>query len=711
MSNSYPIYIPSSSSSTGSALSENDVAIILSSYPTSSQLATGLSGKLSTSGGTLSGVLQFAPPNGTDAEIESSAPLDLLGNTSVTVKVGATTAAGKGLTVDAAGNAKVDGNVSTVLGTVSGQSGSFASLLVNGVAAQRQGDAVSAPSISLAGNDLATRLATFAPQSSLNTTNSNLSAVSALVGSNSVASQISSATANLASQSSLATTNSNVSTLIGNITTLNSGASTSGSVLHTVGTAASIGSSSSAITGASLVATGTGTAPTNGVMASYSGTTASIQTYTAGAAGGSLNLNNTGSTSVNNLTVFGTNTGLGVGGLVCNNLATMQAGIDFQRGSFGVTLSPVVLSSNQTISLPNESGTLALAGDPISSTGAVSGTSLSTGGSLSLTSTAPSILTPNATTVLALPSFSAPNISYTNGIKSQNTNGASIDAFGDIVFNTTTTTTNSWHVTGQNGASLLSVNNQTAASSGGAVSTFNNTLDSGTTVGNASIKGTLSLTSNTLVNSSGNSVTLPSTAGTLALSSSVPSLTAANTLGSSTNATTIAGPLSLTTATSISTIAGILTLPSTAGLLSTAPNNWMSVSLNNTSSATALTATAFANSAGSTITVNGSSQITLPPGTYRLDQTYYATLAAAASITSPTHAIVQPVLVSGTYSSVGSLVAAAWNYNTATTQLTNIGSTSILVVSSAYTFTMQASGLTAGELNTASGLLQITQIA
>ena len=710
--NAYPIFQATPSSSSGSGLTESQVAVILAGYPTSSDLAGELSTRLSTAGGTITGPLNLSPPSG-DASVDSSAPLDILAASQLTLRTGSSPSTALGITVDSSGNASFDANLTSALGTISRQKDAFSgSLTLNNVSVQRQGDAVSAPSISLAGTDLATKLATFAPQTSLNTTNSNLSAVSALVGSNSVASQISSATSNFASQSSLATTNSNVSTLINNITTLNGSAATSGSVLHTVGTAASIGSSSSAITGASLAVEGTGTAPTNGLLVSYSGTTASVQTYTAGAAGGSLNLNSTGGTSAANLTVFGTNTGLGVGGLVCNNLATMQAGINFQRGSFGVTLSPVVLSSNQSINLPNESGTLALAGDPISSTGAVSGTSLSTAGFLSLTSTAPSILTPNATTALALPSFTAPTVSYGGGgIKCQNSNGASIDAFGDVVFNSTTTNTNSWHVTGQNGSSLLSFNNQTTASTGGAVSTFNNTLDSGTTVGNASIKGSLTVTSNTLVNSSGNSITLPTSAGTLALSSAVPSLTAANTLGSSTNATTIAGPLSLTTATSISTSAGILTLPGTAGMLSTAPNNWMSVSLNNTSSATSLTATAFANSAGGTITVNGSSQITLPPGTYRLDQTYYATLAAAASITSPTHAIVQPVLVSGNYSSVGSLVAAAWNYNTATTQLTNIVSTSIIAVSSAYTFTMQASGLTAGELNTASGLLQITQIA
>ena len=78
--------------------------------------------------------------------------------------------------------------------------------------------------------------------------------------------------------------------------------------------------------------------------------------------------------------------------------------------------------------------------------------------------------------------------------------------------------------------------------------------------GEVSVTGALTATSG-LVNSAGNAIALPTSTGTLALTSQVPTLTNANTLGSSTNATTVAGTLS---------VAGALT--ATGGLINSAGN-------------------------------------------------------------------------------------------------------------------------------------------
>jgi len=96
------------------------------------------------------------------------------------------------------------------------------------------------------------------------------------------------------------------------------------------------------------------------------------------------------------------------------------------------------------------------------------------------------------------------------GILGLETNGVYLDsAFMNVNFQSNASSTNTWGVKNTSGVGAFSVSN------GNVVTTTNNTLDNGS--GAATIAGNLTVTSNTLVNSVGDDITLPATSGTIAL--------------------------------------------------------------------------------------------------------------------------------------------------------------------------------------------------
>jgi len=107
--------------------------------------------------------------------------------------------------------------------------------------------------------------------------------------------------------------------------------------------------------------------------------------------------------------------------------------------------------------------------------------------------------------------------STTAGLTASNSAGMFIDsAFMNLHFQTGASTSNAWIIFSPTGGQLFNI------SGGGAVRTEKNILDDG--AGNATVLGHLAITGNILENSSLDQISLPSSGGTLALTSQIPTV-------------------------------------------------------------------------------------------------------------------------------------------------------------------------------------------
>jgi len=106
--------------------------------------------------------------------------------------------------------------------------------------------------------------------------------------------------------------------------------------------------------------------------------------------------------------------------------------------------------------------------------------------------------------------------STTSGLFTYNDTGVFLDSdFLNLHFQTTATTGSSWVIQSSTGTNLFTVVNEAT------IRTLNNTLDDG--AGNVTVAGDLTITSNTIHNSSLDQILLPSSGGTLALAAPVMS--------------------------------------------------------------------------------------------------------------------------------------------------------------------------------------------
>lgn len=288
-------------------------------------------------------------------------------------------------------------------------------------------------------------------------------------------------------------------------------------------------------------------------------------------------------------------------------------------------------------------------------------------------------------------------------------------------------------------------------------STKNNVLDNGS--GAATIAGNLTVSNNTLKNSSGNSITLPAAIGTLALVSQVPTLTSANTLGASGVTTTIAGPLTLSNVNQVTTSVGAMTFPASAGILALAsqvptltsantlgasgvtttvagpltlsntnqvttnvgamtfpasagqlallsqlpPNNWATFIVDNVANAINCTVTSQASSTGTSITVS-SNTVTMPVGKYIVCHTYTPTVAASTAV------VVALSFGGGSVSQLGSTIIRGYNGQASSAGVTLSGSFTA-VVTATTTFSVTIGGAAINTLNGDNGSIYISQIA
>lgn len=126
MSNQYLVFVGSKTDNNG-FVTEDELSIILQSFPSSSDFLRELNGKLST--GKLTGPLLLDPDSGV-AIIDADAPLDIVGRGGIALKAGDTTASGLELTIDQYGNTNFDANLNVATGKVTALNGDFANLSV-----------------------------------------------------------------------------------------------------------------------------------------------------------------------------------------------------------------------------------------------------------------------------------------------------------------------------------------------------------------------------------------------------------------------------------------------------------------------------------------------------------------------------------------------------------------------------------------------------
>lgn len=615
-------------------------------------------------------------------------------------------------------------------------------------------------------------------------------------------------------------------------------AGTSGSITGGALTAASVSSGTGAITGGAFTSSSlnnTGTSSLTGTVSCGAVTSTGVVSGTAFSSGtGSItggavtatSLNNTGTSSLTGTVSCGsvTSTGTVSGAALSSGTGSITGGAvtatslsNTGTSSLTGTLSCGSLTSTGivtgtgmssgtgsimggalTVSSVSNTGTSSLTGSvscgSVTSTGAVSGTSLSAGTSGAITGgalTASSIssgtgaMTGGTLTCSSLHSTGTSNltgdVTYGGKLNSSGTGGIFLDTAGNVVFKSTSASSNGWFVNTTGGGFGLLVFNNTAAG-GSQVKTFNNILDDGS-VGNMTVLGSLTaasisagagsisggaITGTTITNSGPITTSLSSTSGNLATASflqpSIPTgqaigiqvgvgagvaghifdstlisfqnvggdnshsntatmsvfggpgvvvdgnglttLPSAVVTGGLTAATvTSTGNLTVTNNTLKNSAGNSITLPSSVGTLALTSQvpvlNWTAFQLTNASTATVATITTFSNSAASTITV-ASNTVSAPVGKYAI------TISGAPTVAASTTANLQLQSSTGSASFMGLSAPNVVNTDAINSHVLSLCGTFVATVTSPLTFQIGVINIALNQLQF--GVLYITQI-